>query len=84
MDDRELEQRLRLLPPAPPSWVRVAQELPFVQDELTAILSRAAHDQAFGDALLTDPDEALADAGYELSPDVVAHMHRRLKRRPGA
>ncbi len=33
--------------------------------------------------LLTDPDEALADAGYELSPDVVAHMHRRLKRRPG-
>jgi hypothetical protein len=84
MNDLELGRRLRVLQPAPPDWVRAAQELPFVQDEVAEILARAAADSAFGEALRSDPGEALADAGYELSPDVVAHMHRRLHRRPGA
>jgi hypothetical protein len=78
MDDQSLERLLRLLPSAPDSWVRTAQELPFVRDEIESILTRAGADSAFRGALQSDAPEALGREGYELSPDVVAHILRRL------
>jgi hypothetical protein len=78
MDDRQLEHLLRLLPPAPEAWVRAAQELPFVRDEVAAILERAAASSTYRDALLRDPADTLSREGHELSADVVAHILRRL------
>jgi hypothetical protein len=78
IDDYEIQRRLRLLPPPPVSWVQTAKELPFVQDEISQILSRAAADERFQQALRDDPGGALEAGGYELSEDVVAHMLRRL------
>ncbi len=78
MDDRNLEHLLRLLPPAPESWVRTAQELPFVRDEIDSILERAGSSPTFRDALRKDASGALRQEGYELADDVVAHILRRL------
>lgn len=77
-DDRELERLLRLLRPAPPSWVEAAQELPFLLGSLEDVLERARIDAGFRASLEADPGEVLREAGYELAPDVVAHIMRRL------
>jgi hypothetical protein len=84
MDDHEIQRLMRLLPPPPPRWVQAAKELPFVQDEIAAILARAADDAEFDRALRSDPTLALEQGGYELSHDVVAHVMRRLPQTPGS
>src|SRR5262249_2564583 len=53
---------LRLLPPAPPAWVRAAQELPHARLELEEIVARAEADAVFRQVLLGDLESALADA----------------------
>ena len=78
MGEGQLEHLLRLLAPAPPAWVRAAQELPFVRDEVAAILEQAAASPAFRDALVRDPGGTLRGKGHDLHPDVVAHILRRL------
>lgn len=78
IDDREIERLLRLLQPAPAAWVAAAQELPFLLDSLEDVLERARTDAAFRESLEADPGEVLREAGYELAPDVVAHIMRRL------
>jgi hypothetical protein len=78
MENHELEYLLRLLEPAPEAWVRTAQELPFVRDQVSEILERAAASPAFREALRTDAQGALRREGHDLTADVVAHILRRL------
>jgi hypothetical protein len=77
-DDHELGRMVRMLPPAPAAWVEAAQALPFLKDELDSILARAQDDPRFRKALRDDPNGALHDEGYDLSPTVVAHLMRKL------
>jgi hypothetical protein len=82
MDETDLEQLLRLLGPAPETWVRTAQELPFVRDEVAAILERAAASSSFREALAEDAQGTLSREGLELNADVVAHILRKLPKPP--
>jgi hypothetical protein len=82
MENHELEYLLRLLEPAPEAWVRTAQELPCVRDEVSEILERAAASPAFREQLRSDAQGALRREGHELTADVVAHILRRLPDAP--
>jgi hypothetical protein len=81
MNETDLEHLLRLLSPAPETWVRTAQELPFVRDEVAAILERAASSSSFREALQSDAGGTLAREGLELTSEVVAHIMRRLPKK---
>ena len=83
-DDHELGRMVRMLPPAPATWVEAAQALPFLKDELDSILARAEGDAGFREALRADPDSALHKEGYDLSPSVVAHLMRKLPPEQGS
>jgi hypothetical protein len=70
---------LRLLRPAPPAWVRAAQELPRARLELEEIVGRAEADATFRKALLRDLESALADAGLRWDdPRLIDELRRRL------
>lgn len=67
-----------LLSPAPEGWVKAAQEIPAFRVMLDDILARAESDKAFREALIADLEAALAGAGYEPEPRVVAEVRRRI------
>ena len=68
---------LRLLPPAPEAWVRAAQELPLVSEDLGRIVERAEADAEFRRALIADLESALRAEGVEPRPQVVEELRRR-------
>jgi hypothetical protein len=76
-DEERLGEVLRLLPPAPPGWVRAAQELPAARRGLDEIVARAEADLEFREALIADLEAALAQAGYEPQPPLVEALRRR-------
>lgn len=73
---------LRLLRPAPPGWVRAAQELPAARASLDDIVARAEADAAFRDAVVADLEAALEHEGVEPTSPLVAELRRRLSGRP--
>lgn len=77
-DEERLAKLIRALPPAPESWVRAAQELPFVRGELDEIVARAEADAAFRQRLIADLEGALEAEGYERDPVVLAALRARL------
>ncbi len=77
-DEERIAELLRLLPAPPDGWVRAAQELPQARAEIDEIVARAQGDAAFRDALVADLETALAAAGYEATPSVVAAVRLRL------
>jgi hypothetical protein len=68
---------LRLLRPAPPAWVRAAQELPAARATLDEIVARAEADQAFRAALVADLERALVAEGYEPDVRIVSELRER-------
>ena len=78
-DEERLARLIRALPPAPESWVRAAQELPYARTELDSIVARAEADAAFRERLIADLEGALAAEGYERDPAVVAALRVRLE-----
>jgi hypothetical protein len=78
-DEERLARLLRALPPAPEGWVRAAQELPRVRQELDGIVERAVADAEFRRALIADLEAALASAGYEPDPRLVEALRARLE-----
>jgi hypothetical protein len=68
-----LARSLSMLPPAPESWVRVAQEL-------APALARAKVDDVFRADLLADPEATLSAEGFELSPELIPELRLRLER----
>ena len=77
-DEERIADLLRLLAAPPDGWVRAAQELPQARAEIDEIVARAKGDAAFRDALVADLETALAAAGYEATPSVVAAVRLRL------
>jgi hypothetical protein len=77
-DDERLAGLLRALPPAPDDWVRAAQELAREHPTLRVLVERAKTDERFRRALIANPGAALREEGYEIEPDVVAAIMKRL------
>ncbi|HEX7582568.1 MAG TPA: hypothetical protein VF321_05725 [Gaiellaceae bacterium] len=77
-DEERIAGLLRLLPAPPDSWVTAAQQLPRARAEIDEIVARSKGDAAFRAALVADLETALADAGYEATPSVVAAVRLRL------
>ena len=77
-DEERLARLIRALPPAPPAWVRAAQELPLAGTELDEIVARAEADAEFQARLIADLEAALEAEGYERDPAVVEALRRRL------
>jgi hypothetical protein len=77
-DEERLGELLRLLRPAPASWVRAAQELPYARRTFDEIVARAEADLLFREALIADLEKALALQGYEPDRRIVAELRARL------
>jgi hypothetical protein len=77
-DEERLAELLRSLPPAPAGWVQAAQELPLARLGLDEIVVRIEDDEAFRRACISDLEAALAAAGYEPDPELVAALRERL------
>lgn len=77
-DEERLGELLRSLPPAPEAWVTAAQELPLARWNLDDIVARAEADAEFRRACLADLESALAAAGYEPDPLLLALLRERL------
>lgn len=76
-DEERLARLIRALPPAPETWVRSAQELPFVRPDLDAIVARAEADAEFRARLVADLEAALEAEGYERRPGVIEELRIR-------
>ena len=78
-DEERIAELLRLLPPAPPGWVRAAQELPAARIEVAELVARAEADAAFRALVIADLEAALEAQGIEATPSVVAALRSRLE-----
>lgn len=78
-DEQRLAELLRLLRPAPEAWVTAAQELPPVRGRLDELVARAEADARYREQLVADLERALASAGLEPNPVLVAVLRERLK-----
>ncbi len=76
--EERLGRLVGLLSPAPEGWVQAAQEIPAFRSILDDIVARAESDQAFREALIADLEAAIAEAGYEPEPRVVAEVRRQI------
>jgi hypothetical protein len=79
MNEERLAELLRMLPPAPDSWIRAAQELPLARRTLDEIVERAEADARFRQALVTDLEAALAAEGYEPDRRLLDALRTRLE-----
>ena len=77
-DEERIAELLRLLPPAPPGWVRAAQELPAARTEVAELVARAEADAAFRALVIADLEAALEAEGIEAKPSVVAALRASL------
>jgi hypothetical protein len=78
LDEERLGALLRVLRPAPESWVQAAQELPGARRSLDEIVAHAEADREFRAALAADLGAALEAAGYEPERRMVAWLEARL------
>jgi hypothetical protein len=78
-DEQELAALLRALPPAPAAWVAEAQDRPQMQRHLDEVLTRAAEDRAFSQALIDDLERALQMTGYDPTPALVAALRAHIE-----
>jgi regulator of protease activity HflC (stomatin/prohibitin superfamily) len=77
-DIERLARLIGMLPPAPDSWVRAAQELPAARRELDVIVARAEADAQFRARLVADLETALEAEGVEPTRPLLAEVRRRL------
>jgi hypothetical protein len=76
--EETLAEALRTLPAPPEAWVKAAQEIPLARRGLDDIVERARADLAFREALITDLEHALQDAGYDADPALADAVRERL------
>jgi len=77
-DLERLGRLIGMLPPAPESWLRAAQELPRARRELDGIVARAEADAAYRQALIADLESALRAEGVEPTSPLVDELRRRV------
>jgi hypothetical protein len=78
MNEERIAELLAELPPAPPAWIRAAQELPRTRREIERLATLAEADAELRAALLADTSGALRGAGLEPAPHIVAALRARL------
>jgi hypothetical protein len=78
-DEEQLGRLLGTLPPAPQGWVAAAAELPRARRALADIEGALAGEEARR-AETARLEQALADAGYEPTPELVRAVRRQLDR----
>ena len=78
LPEERLARLLRLLPPVPTGWAAAARELPGVRGSLDEIVARAQADLEFRDALISDLETALGQAGYEPGERLLEAVRQRL------
>lgn len=78
-DEERIAELLRALPPAPPAWVRAAQQLPAVRAEIERIVGLAESDARYRTTVLADLAEALRAVGVEPGQRVVEQLRSRLQ-----
>jgi hypothetical protein len=78
-DEEAIGLLLGTLPPPPPGWVAAASELPRVRRALTD-LGRLLTDAEARSAETARLESALAQAGYEPTPELVRAVQRELGR----
>jgi len=79
-DEERLAELLAALPPPPEAWVRAAEELPLARRGLDELVARAEADAEFRQALIADLEAAVAGAGYEPDPLLLAALRERVVR----
>ena len=77
-DLERLGRLIGMLPPAPESWLRAAQELPRARRELDGMVARAEADAAYRQALIADLESALRAEGVEPTSPVLDELRRRV------
>jgi hypothetical protein len=81
LDETRIAELLAALPAVPEAWLTAAKELPFARRALDDLVAQAELDVAFREAVLADLENALAEAGQEPTPALVAELRRRLSER---
>jgi type VI protein secretion system component VasF len=76
--EESIARALRALPAAPDAWVAAAKELPALRGRLDDLVARAEADAAFRDAVLTDLEQAVRDAGLAPDPVTLSLLQHRL------
>jgi hypothetical protein len=76
-DEEDIGRLLGELPPAPAGWVAAAAELPRARRALEAIEERLAGEPERA-AETAQLERALAEAGYQPTPELVRAVRRRL------
>ena len=82
-DEEHIAALLRALPPPPPGWIDAAAELPAARRALAEIEQRLS-DEPGRRAKTEELEAALAEAGYEPTPELVEALRRELRRPPAA
>ena len=78
-DHDTLGRLIAALPPAPDGWVRAAQELPAARRGIDGIVNRAVADAAYRERVVADLESALAEAGLEPTPPLLAELRERFR-----
>jgi hypothetical protein len=76
-DETDIATLLRLLRPAPESWVEAAKELPRTKREIEEVLPLIESEAELRGATTRELEEALRRAGLEPRPGHMAAMRRR-------
>jgi hypothetical protein len=79
LDEEQLGRLLGALPPAPEGWTAAAAELPRARRALAAIEAQLAGEDARR-AETARLEAALAEAGYEPTPELLRALRRELGR----
>jgi hypothetical protein len=77
-DEERLAELLRALPPAPPSWVEAAKELPSARRSLDELVERARADAELRKTVIADLEAALEREGIEPIRPLVDELRRQL------
>ena len=78
-DHDTLGKLIAALPAAPDGWVRAAQQLPAARRGIDDIVDRAVADAAYRARVVADLESALAEAGVEPTPPILAELRERFR-----
>jgi hypothetical protein len=76
--EEELAELIAVLPPAPPAWVEAAVQLPRARATIEQLVAQAVADRDRREAVLSDLEAALRDAGVTPRPYLVDDLRARL------
>jgi hypothetical protein len=76
--EHDIAKLITSLPPAPPAWVKAAQELPRARAAIDTLTARAQASVDERDAMLRDLEAALQGEGIEPRRELIRELRGRL------